>query len=347
MTIAVLFAVSMALSWTATWAVKKVALQLNITDKPTEERKIHTKPIPLLGGIGIWIASAALLLFLLFVPLSGNYLITDAHVLRQHIIGLLIGSLILVIGGFLDDAFTLRPHQQIVWPIGASLAAIFSGIHITILTNPFGGTIDLAAAGLSDIVTFVWLLVAIYTTKFLDGLDGLVAGITSIGSIIIALLSLYLFINIPTAHLAGIVAGCYTGFLLWNFHPAKIFLGEAGSTLAGYFLGVLAIISGAKLATALLILGIPILDAAYVIFSRMVIEHRSPFKGDRKHIHFRLYDMGCSQRQAVMILYCIAAFFGLAALVLQSSQKVTALAVLILFMVLLSCTIRMRSKSAI
>lgn len=339
MTYFLLFALSLILSFFCTWCTKHFALRFDITDKPTEARKIHSKPIPLLGGIGIFVAFASMIGFIMLFP-SARYIIVDKHVLVPHILGLLMGGLLLTIGGFLDDKYNLKPHYQIIWPILASLAVMASGIGIKILTNPFGGVIDLSHSMWSNVITFIWLLTAIYTTKFLDGLDGLVSGVTVIGCSIVALLSVLLFINIPTAHLATIIAGVYAGFLIWNFNPAKIFLGEAGSTLAGYLLGVLAIISGAKLATALLILGIPILDAIQVIFRRIFIDHTSPFKGDRKHIHFRLYDMGCTQRQAVLILYCIAAFFGLAALFLQSSQKVTALLVVFLLMILLSFTFK-------
>lgn len=335
MTPLALFLSGFMLSCILTGVVKKIALALDITDKPTEARKIHAHPIPLMGGLGIYCAFAVILLTLLSMS-SLQQILIDRHVTYIQIMGMLVGGLILTIGGILDDIYNLKPVYQIISPILACIVILASGIGIKTLTNPFGGTINLTQDILSSLLTCIWLMTAIYTTKFLDGLDGLVSGITVIGSIIILLLSLYFFINIPTVTLASVITGIFAGFLVWNFHPAKIFLGEAGSTLAGYFLGVLAIISGAKLATALLILGIPILDAAHVIFRRLVLERRSPFKGDRKHIHFRLYDMGCTQPQAVMILYGIAAFFGIAALFLQSSQKVSALVVVLLLMILLT-----------
>lgn len=335
MTPLALFLSGFMLSCILTGVVKKIALALDITDKPTEARKIHAHPIPLMGGLGIYCAFSVILLTLLSMS-SLQQILIDRHVTYIQIMGMLVGGLILTIGGILDDIYNLKPVYQIISPILACIVILASGIGIKTLTNPFGGTINLTQDILSSLLTCIWLMTAIYTTKFLDGLDGLVSGITVIGSIIILLLSLYFFINIPTVTLASVIAGIFAGFLVWNFHPAKIFLGEAGSTLAGYFLGVLAIISGAKLATALLILGIPILDAAHVIFRRLVLERRSPFKGDRKHIHFRLYDMGCTQPQAVMILYGIAAFFGIAALFLQSSQKVSALVVVLLLMILLT-----------
>jgi len=320
-----IFSSACGLTWLVTAGVRQFARTCDITDKPTEARKIHAKPIPLLGGVGIYISLALLIIgYLFFAPSSWPQLI-DMHVIPKHIIGILIAGFLLMVGGFLDDIYNLKPYQQIIWPIFAALIVIASGIGVEKITNPFGGYIVLSKLA-SDALTFVWLLVVIYTTKFLDGLDGLVSGMTVINASIIALLSLFFFVNIPTAILAVLVAGCFFGFLVWNFHPAKIFLGEAGSTLAGFLLGVLAIISGAKFATTLLILGIPILDGMWVIFRRMILEWRSPFQGDKKHIHFRLLDAGLSQRKAVFLLYGIAAACGGLALFLQSSQKIYALA---------------------
>lgn len=319
-----LFILACAFSWALTALVRAYALKRDITDKPVGSRKIHTHPIPLLGGVGVYFSIAIIIgAYALFAPVGWPAL-ADAHVLPKHIIGIFFAGLFLVVGGALDDMFVFKPYQQIVWPIAAALTVILSGIGVEKITNPFGGYITLLDPW-SDILTFFWLLTIVYTTKFLDGLDGLVSGMTVINAMIIVFLSLFFFVNIPTALLAVIVAGSFFGFLIWNFNPAKIFLGEAGSTLAGFFLGVLAIISGAKVATTLLILGIPVLDGAWVIFRRTIIERRSPFEGDKKHIHFRLLDAGLSQRQAVFLLYGIAAACGTLALFLQSFQKVYAL----------------------
>ncbi len=356
---AVFFAVSFLVGVVATGIIKKFAIAFDITDKPTEERKIHSKPIPLLGGVAVFTTIFLIVIVALAIP-GGSRFLVDSHVSLKHLSGFLLGALVLIVGGFLDDRYNLKPYHQIVFPLLAVLIVIGSGIGVTSITNPFGGSVDLTSVQFqlfafngvpyyftlwSDILTFFWLLSTIYTTKFLDGLDGLVAGMTVIGCVVLFFISIFLFVNIPTASLASIIGGAFAGFLVWNFNPAKIFLGEAGSTLAGYVLGILAIISGAKFATALLILGIPLLDACHVIFRRLILERRSPFKGDRKHIHFRLYDMGCTQRQAVLILYCIAAFFGVTALFLQSSQKATALLVVFLLMILLSFTYKKNTAS--
>ena len=345
-----LFSISCVLCWIATRIVRYVALRYDITDKPVGERKIHTKPIPLLGGVGIFISLCTVIILYRYLSPASWPAIFDTHVLPRHLFGILSAGLILIIGGALDDAYNLRPRYQIIWPILAALTIIASGIGVEKLTNPFGGYIILSEPkwllfywhGIpryftlwSDTLTFFWLMTIIYTTKFLDGLDGLVSGMTVINSAIILALSVFFFVNIPTALIAAIVAGVFFGFLIWNFHPAKIFLGEAGSTLAGFLLGVLAIISGAKVATTVLILGIPILDGAWVIFQRICIDRRSPFQADKKHIHFRLLSAGFSQRQAVSILYLLAVIFGGTALFLQSIQKMYLLFGLFIAMAIL------------
>lgn len=311
--------------------VRRYAMYAGITDVPGAERKIHTSAMPLLGGCAV-ITTFTVIIVALWIHPFENLLLTDTHVYPAHLLGVCIGALFLFIGGYLDDRYVLSPRQQILWPLFATACVIYSGIGMQVLSNPLGGTLSLDAhwgpIELSDILTCVWLIVCMYTTKFLDGIDGLVSGITVIGTIVIGIFSLFFFVNYPTAILSFIAAGAFAGFLIVNFHPAKMFLGEAGSTFAGYILGVLSIISGAKLAIALLILGVPILDAGWVIIRRMCIEKRSPFVGDRKHLHFRLLDSGFTQRQTVGLLYFFAILFGGMGLFLQSSQKVWALVIL-------------------
>jgi len=188
---------------------------------------------------------------------------------------------------------------------------------------------------LADLFTLLWLTGMMYTTKFLDGLDGLVSGVTVIGSVIIFILSLSQeVLQADTALLAALVAVVFLGFLFFNWHPAKIFLGESGSLFAGFILGVLAIISGGKIATALLILGVPIFDVLWVIFRRF-FEKKSPFLADRQHLHLRLLDIGLSHRQVVLILYTLTTIFGVSALFLQSKQKAYVLLLLLTIMIIL------------
>jgi UDP-GlcNAc:undecaprenyl-phosphate GlcNAc-1-phosphate transferase len=328
--------------------VRKIAIRLNIVDNPSKDRKLHKKATPLLGGISLFLGFALVVLFFSFFTdhMFGGYM------LPKHIVGIVLAGLVLVIGGSLDDKFNLSPAKQIVWPTLASLIIVFSGIGIDYISNPLGEAINLNQFQfkifeingtpyfivlLADLFTIIWLLGMTYTTKFLDGLDGLVSGITVIASVVLFFLSLQPNVMQPeTALICIILAGSALGFLMWNFHPAKIFLGEGGSTFAGFTLGVLAIVSGGKIATALLLLGIPILDVAWVIIRRLW-HKKSPFRtADRKHLHFRLLDIGFSHRGAVLFLYLITLLFGVTALLLQGKEKIIALGFLGVVMVILA-----------
>jgi len=225
-----------------------------------------------------------------------------------------------------------------VFPLLAVSVVLIGGISIRFMTNPLGGILHFSSV-LGVILAFAWLLGMSYTTKFLDGLDGLTSGITAIGAIIIYVVSLYWDVQgSATSYLTLALAGSCLGFLIFNWHPAKIFLGEGGSVFCGFALGVLSIISGSKVATALLIMGIPILDVAWVIVRR-VWQGSSPTVADRKHLHFRLFDAGLSHRQVVLVLYLVTATFGAASLFLSSGGKVMALAMLVIVMVILVTTV--------
>ena len=200
---------------------------------------------------------------------------------------------------------------------------------------------------LGSLVVFIWIMGMTYTTKFLDGMDGLVSGVSGIAGLVIFALSLApQVMQTSTAFLAIIFAAVCFGFLPHNFHPAKIFLGEGGSTFTGFMIGVLSVISGGKIATALLVLGIPILDAAWVIVRRLW-HGASPFVGDKKHLHFRLLDVGWSQKQTVLFLYFLSAAFGFTAVFLQSWGKLIALALLsaVMMIVALSVVFIYRKKN--
>ncbi|MBI3291045.1 undecaprenyl/decaprenyl-phosphate alpha-N-acetylglucosaminyl 1-phosphate transferase [Candidatus Falkowbacteria bacterium] len=309
--------------------VIKLAVKLNIFDQPGE-RKIHKTKTPLLGGLAIFLAFS--LVAVIFW--SAGY-ISDKRILDINVFAILLAGAVLIIGGFLDDKYSLKPLNQLVFPLLATIIAISSGIKIQFITNPLGGILEFPAY-LGIIMAFFWLIGMIYTTKLLDGLDGLVAGVTTIGSLVIFFVSLYWDAPLSgTSIMATVLAGSALGFLVFNFHPAKIFLGEGGSLFCGFMLGVLSIISGSKIATALLIMGIPILDVAWVILRR-IWQGRSPATGDNQHLHFRLLNIGLSHRQAVILLYFLTGAFGITSLFLKSKGKIIALAILTIVMVVMA-----------
>jgi UDP-GlcNAc:undecaprenyl-phosphate GlcNAc-1-phosphate transferase len=305
-----------------------LAKKINLLDIPKGERKLHRKPIPLMGGLAIFFS------FFIITFLNLDKIISDTVEIK-FIIAMFIGALVIMIGGFLDDKYDLKPKYSIIPPIIASLVIVLSGLKIEYITNPFGGSLFIYPL-LGVIITFLWVLGMMYTTKILDGLDGLVTGITTIGAVIIFLASFQkYFIQPEVAILTTILTGTCLGFLFWNFHQAKIFLGEGGSLLCGFLLACLAILAKGKIATALLIVGIPILDLIWVMIRRLRENHSIKI-ADRKHLHHRLLDYGFSHRGAVLVYYAITIFFGVSALLLQSKGKIFALFFLVIFMAIIA-----------
>lgn len=341
------FTFALLISVFTTRVVRKAAFRFDILDKPQSdnaERKIHKEPMPLLGGVAIFVS------FFFVLSIFSTTFLSGALTWR-HLLGFALGALILVIGGTLDDKFNLKPSRQIIFPILSILAVILGGVEIAKITNPFGGTLDLSLWFLvSPLLIAAWLMGMMYTTKLLDGVDGLVSGISFVASLIIFLFTISTKYYQPDIALAtAILAGAVFGFLIFNWHPAKIFLGEGGSLLLGYILGVLAIISGGKIAIALLIMGIPILDVFWTIIRRLS-KGKNPFRfSDRQHLHHRLLDLGLNQRQTVLVFCAISFIFGFSGLFLQSRGKFFALILLAILMFLAVVFFRNldRKKSAL
>lgn len=343
------FGLSGILTFSATRVVRKIAVQYNIVDRPNNapDRKIHTQPTPLLGGVAIFLGFTVATII---IALFSHQLIGDGMPWK-YIIGIILGGGLIVFGGARDDRYNLPAKRQIIWPVLAAMIVVATGIGIDTITNPLGGSINLHQYDLpvvtigqtvfaltlwADVFALCWLLGSMYTTKFLDGLDGLVSSMTAIGSIFIFIVSLSPDVHQPgTALLAALLAGACLGFIPFNWHPARIFLGEGGSVFLGFMLGVLSIIAGSKIATALLIIGIPALDVVWIICRRLFIERRSPFQADRKHLHFRLLDVGLSHRGAVAFLLVLSSAFGLAGLFATGKQKLLTFGILVIFMLLL------------
>ncbi len=324
------FLVAFILSVGFTFLIKKVALKLSIVDRPDGGRHLHSKPTPLLGGVAIFIAFWSIILYLIvYHPIRGIDIIQNSVVLAFF------SSFIILLIGIADD---IRPFAaKFRLPMVAVAVFVLAGYApwLTKLTNPLGGYIELGQLAAGAII-FCWLMGTTYTIKILDGLDGLATGIVSIGAFIILLLaSITKFYQPNVALIASVFLGACLGFLVFNFYPAKIFLGESGSMFIGFMIGVLAIIGGGKLATALLVMAIPIFDLARVMYVRLR-KHQPLSMGDREHLHFRLVDSGLSQRKAVLLMYVLALAFGLATLFLQSLQKFYALLVLLIMMAFIS-----------
>lgn len=335
-----LFLASFLLSYFLIPFFRKLSIKLGILDIPQGDRKIHEQPMPLLGGWAIFV-SFLICLFAIILIRPGLISGSTSYI---HVIAIVVSGFLLMIMGTLDDKYNLSAKKQLFWVILVCLIIILSGVAIKFITRPGGGVIDLTLGlkynflGINiyligSLITFAWLIIMTNSTKLLDGLDGLSSGVVFIGMIILFIVSL--FWDKPdslTSVLTIIFAGAILGFLIFNFHPAKIFLGNGGSNLLGLYLGVFAIISGAKIATALLVMGVAVIDMFWVVIQRL-FRKEAPFKhADRKHLHFRLLDLGFSHKQSVLIIYFISLFFGTISLFQNTTGKIIMTLFLLLFM---------------
>ncbi|HSX00822.1 MAG TPA: MraY family glycosyltransferase [Candidatus Saccharimonas sp.] len=326
------FGLAFAVTAAVTPLVRQIALRYGIVDRPSEARKIHRWPIAYLGGSAIFVGFLAAAAGLL--PLS------------RQLVALILGCVILVVVGVLDDVRGLSPWTKLAAQFVAAGVALAGGIGITAVTSPWGGVIDLSwgrigvdVAGLhfhimpiANAISLLWMVGLANTVNFLDGLDGLSSGVCGIAALIIFGLAVGPHVNQPVvAMLAIILAGAALGFLPYHFYPARIFMGDSGAYFLGLCLAMLSIYSGAKLATAVLVLGFPILDAVWAVVRRLA-RGVSPFKADRGHFHHLLLDAGLSQRQAVLVMYVVSAALGLSALVLGTVAKLVVFGLLVVLM---------------
>jgi UDP-GlcNAc:undecaprenyl-phosphate GlcNAc-1-phosphate transferase len=315
------FLIALGLTLGLTPLFGRLARRFGFVDVPGKPRHVHHQPVPRLG-VSLYLAFVAALAVTLAVPR------TDPHEWTR-LAGMLVGLTLVELMGLIDDRRELGPPGQLGTLLVASAIVIAADVHIDQITNPLGTPIDFPAWFALPFTIF-WLMGMSVTVNWLDGLDGLAAGVTLIASAI-------LFVHTafrqqppqPTiAMLPAALAGCALGFLSFNRHPARIFLGSSGAYFLGFALACLSIIGGAKVATALLVLGIPVLDVAWQIVARLR-RGASPFLADRGHLHHRLYDLGLSQQTVVWLYWGLCAAFGLLALVLTSPvYKLAALVVM-------------------
>lgn len=331
------FTLAFVLAYGLTPFIRRLAIAYHIVDQPGG-RHIHEKPIAKMGGLAIglvfWLLVAG---YLIWSPSSLGFTEERVIGIDKNLLGVFLGAVILVTVGIIDDIRGLSPAQKLFWQSMAAFMPVAFGVRIWWLSNPFGGP-NIILDNWTYLFVPLWLVFMINVVNWLDGLDGLATGVASIAALILFFLSLTAFVNQPaTALLAIILAGAGLGFLPHNFHPAKIFLGDTGSQFLGYMLGIFAIISGGKVATASLVLGIPIFDAIWVT-ARRILARQSPFVGDRQHLHHRLLGLGLTQRQTVLLYWLISAIFGLSALLTKTSGKIRAAAWLLGIMVVIGLT---------
>lgn len=316
------FIATFLLALALTPLVIKFAVKIGAMDVPKDERRVHKVAMPLMGGLAMYIA--LVIGMILFLPKDRKF------------IAILIGATLILISGIKDDIKGTTPKEKLVYQMLAAGIAIWGGINIDYVTNPFGqGPPGFELGWLTIPITIFWIVGITNTLNLIDGLDGLAGGVAFISSFSFMLVAIKMdlgFIGI----LAALVAGGCLGFLPYNFNPAKIFMGDTGSLFLGYMLAVISIEGALKsvatiaMIIPIIILGVPIFDTTFAIFRR-VSKGQSIMAADKSHLHHRLLEKGFSQKQTVLILYGISGVFGLFAVLVSkanSSQAVWMSAIL-------------------
>lgn len=308
---------AVVISFAATPLVKNLAYKVGAIDVPKDNRRMHKTPTPRLGGLAIFIA------FLFSVLLFAE--------IDRQMQGILLGAIMIVILGVLDDILTLKALPKFLVQIAAAGVAVYHGCVIQFLSNPnvFSAETYLNLGWLSVPVTIIWIVAITNAVNFIDGLDGLAVGVSAISTASLLVIALMVQETEICIILAALLGACL-GFIPYNKNPAKIFMGDTGSTSLGFILACLSVQGLFKFyavisfAVPFLVLGVPIFDICFA-FLRRIAKGQNPMKADRGHVHHRLIDMGFNQKQAVAISYMITAILGLAAVLLTSSGELKAL----------------------
>ena len=317
------FFIAVGAALVLTPAVITLAAKTGAMDAP-DARKVHKRPIPRIGGIGIY---AAFMTAILTVFNSGIF----TGDMGFDTAGLLLGGTLIVLLGVIDDYKNLPAKVKLFGQIfAAAITVIAFDVRIDFITDPFGDYIYLEYLAVP--ATIFWLVGLTNTVNLIDGLDGLAAGVAVIASVTIFLVALEGNI-LPVAVLTAALAGAAFGFLYYNFNPARIFMGDSGSMFLGFMLAGISVIGAVKCAATIalvvpiLALGLPIMDTTFAIVRR----YRGGvpiFKPDRGHLHHRLLDLGFTQRQAVLLMYVISALLGFSAVALTEVSPQMAMLIM-------------------
>ena len=297
--------------------VKSFARKVGAIDEPKDNRRMHTKPTPRLGGLAIFIGF--MVSMLIFVPID------------RQLRGILLGAVIIVVLGVVDDITPLRAWFKFIVQISAALVAVYHGVVVNVLSNPnvFSADPYWALGWASVPLTVLWIVGITNSVNLIDGLDGLANGVSTISAVTMLVIAL-LVSEGQTALLMASLAGACIGFMPYNKNPAQMFMGDTGSTFLGYILATVSIQGLFKyyavisFAVPFLILGLPMFDTIFAIVRRLA-HGKNPMSPDRGHIHHRLIDMGLSQKQAVAALYVVSSILGLSAVVLATSGAMRAM----------------------
>ncbi|MEK5230787.1 MraY family glycosyltransferase [Lysinibacillus sp. FSL K6-0232] len=299
--------------------VKRLAFRIGAVDAPNY-RKVHARIMPRLGGLAIFLA------FIIGVAISYPFLM---DVLRNakndndmYLLAIVMGACIIVVTGVVDDMREISAKAKMLGQFVAALIIVFvGGIQIDMVNLPFLGTLDFGL--LSIPLTIIWIIGITNAINLIDGLDGLAAGVSTIALITLAVMA-FIMSNMFVLAIAAILAVASLGFLFYNFHPAKIFMGDTGALFLGFMISVLALlgfknVTFVSLIIPIIILGVPISDTFFAIVRRVRMKKKWS-DPDKSHLHHRLLDMGFTHRQTVLLIYGIAMMFGLAAIIFSMAK---------------------------
>lgn len=320
--LSIAFLIALLSSWLLTYPVRKLAIRWGVLDFPNY-RKIHKKVTPRLGGLSIFMGA-----------LIGALYLQPRH---EHLPEILIGAIVIIVTGALDDKYSIRPAIKLTGQLIAASFLISSGLIIERITLPIIGVIDLGL--FSVLVTVLWVVGITNAINLIDGLDGLATGVTGI-----ALTSLFIMAlidgQVMAAYLCIVLIGANIGFLYHNFFPAKIYMGDTGSNFLGYMIAAVSMLGLFKnialfsFIIPVIVLAVPIFDTLYAIVRR-TYNKENIMQADNKHIHYQLLANGYSQRQAVLIVYAFSALFGLLAILFSEATIVTSLLITIFILIFL------------
>lgn len=307
---------------TVTPIVRVLAYKIGAVDVPKDNRRMHKKPMPLLGGLSIFLGfTISGLIFCNVTP---------------SLVAAWFGGLLIISIGILDDKYALNAWIKLLGQIAAaSIAVGLGGVQIDHI-NLFGRYIHFGALAIP--ITIFWIVGMTNAINLIDGLDGLACGVSAISSTSLLIVTL-MHADLEVAMLTAILTGACIGFLPFNMNPAKIFMGDTGALFLGYMLSVLSIVGVFKTTAVVsflipvIIFGYPLFDTVFA-FARRILQGRSPFSADRGHLHHRIIDMGFNVRQSVSILYCICSILGILAIMLSEQRTAASLIILVVALII-------------
>jgi UDP-GlcNAc:undecaprenyl-phosphate GlcNAc-1-phosphate transferase len=308
--------------------VKRFAIYSGAVDQP-DKRKVHTRIMPRMGGLAIYLAFVGA--FVIVSPVLSVFNLKPA-------LGLAIGGLIITLTGALDDRYNLRPRWKVLGQLIAAAVVVFGAdLRIIHLSIPFSENMTINMDWLSVLITIVWIIGVTNAINLIDGLDGLAAGVSGIATLTIIVLAAIMG-NITVILLGTILLGAIVGFLFYNFHPAQIFMGDTGSLFLGFSLATLSTM-GFKEATIIsllvpvIVLGVPLADTVFAIIRR-IVNKRPISTADKNHLHHSILALGFSHRKTVLVIYGISLVFGAVAVTLSQTLAVWVIILILALLIL-------------